>query len=118
VLALALRCFTFKTSGVRSITANYSGDANFFPSTSAPVQQTVNKVPTSTVLISSQNPSILNQSVTFTATVSSESGNPPDGEVVTFNDGTVKLGTGTLSRGVAAYATSNLKHGTHNVTAL
>ena len=109
--------FTFKTSGVRSITASYSGDANFFASTSAPVQQTVNKVPTTTVLISSQNPSTLNQSVTFTATVSSGSGNPPDGEVVTFKDGTVKLGTGTLTGGVATYSTSSLKHGTHNITA-
>ena len=109
--------FSFKTSGVRAITASYSGDTNFLASTSAPVQQSVNKAPTSTTLTSSQNPSTFNQSVTFTATVSAETGNPPNGEVVTFKDGTVKLGTGNLSGGVAAYTTSTLKRGAHHITA-
>ncbi len=109
--------FTFTTTGARSITAIYSGDANFLASTSAPVQQTVNKVPTNTVLASSHNPSNFGQAVSFTATVSSGNGNPPGGEVVTFKDGTTTLGTGTLSGGVAMLTTSALKRGIHNITA-
>ena len=108
--------FAFTGSGVRSLTANYSGDANFLTGTSPPWQQTIQKVATSTVLTSSQNPSSFNQLVTFTATVSFGSGNPPDGEMVTFKDGKVKLGTGILSGGAATYATSSLKSGTHNIT--
>ena len=109
--------FAFKTSGVRSVIATYSGDPNFLTSASTPVQQTVNKVPTTTVVTSSQNPSSFSQLVTLTAAVSSASGNPPDGEVVTFKDGTTKLGTGTLSGGMATYTTSTLKRGAHNITA-
>src|SRR5262249_15461415 len=109
--------FTFTTTGARSITAIYSGDANFLASTSAPVQQTVNKIPTSTLLVSNPNPSNFGQSVTFTATVSSANGNPPDGEAVTFKDGTTTLGTGTLSGGVATFSTSALKRGIRNITA-
>lgn len=36
----------------------------------------------------------------FTATVTSTSGAPPDGETVTFKRGTTVLGTGTLSGGL------------------
>ena len=68
--------FAFKISGVRSVIATYSGDPNFLTSTSAPVQQTVNKVLTTTVVTSGQNPSSFSQLVTFTAVVSSASGNP------------------------------------------
>jgi len=109
--------FAFKTSGVRSIIANYSGDTNFLAGASAPLQQTVAKAPTVIVLASNQNPSRFNQSVMFTATVSSGIGSPPDGELVIFKGGTTKLGTGTLSGGVATYTTSTLKRGTNHITA-
>jgi probable HAF family extracellular repeat protein len=68
-------------------------------------------------LASSQNPSQSGQSVTFTATVTYIAGNAPDGEQVTFVDGSRTLGTRTLSGGVATYSTSSLKVGTHNITA-
>jgi probable HAF family extracellular repeat protein len=69
-------------------------------------------------LTSSQNPSHAGQSVTFTANVSSIVALPPDGEQVAFKDGSKTLGTGTLSSGVASFATSTLKVGTHNITAV
>ncbi len=60
---------------------------------------------TSTALTSSSNPVRVNQPVTLTATVSSN--RPvPDGEVVTFSNGTTKLGTGTTTNGVATLTTS------------
>ena len=68
-------------------------------------------IATETVLTSSPNPSMVGQTVTFTATVSSSAGAPPDGEIVTFiynfDDGDV-LGTATLSGGSASFATSSL----------
>jgi probable HAF family extracellular repeat protein len=71
----------------------------------------------STALASSQNPSTHGQAVTFTATVSSIAGPPPDGDQVIFKAGTVLLGNGTLSKGVASVTTSSLGVGTHKITA-
>ena len=73
---------------------------------------------TTTSLTSSPNPSIQGQAVTFTATVGSGSGVPPDGEIVTFKQGTKSLGTGSLTNGVAAFTTSSLSVATHHVKAV
>ena len=56
-----------------TISAAYSGDSNYAAS-SATVQQIVDKVPTTTVVSSSMNPSGYGQTVTFTAAVSSTDG--------------------------------------------
>lgn len=71
----------------------------------------------STALASSLNPSAHGQAVTFTAMVSSIAGPPPDGEQVIFKSGTVLLGNGSLSKGVASLTTSSLSIGTHKITA-
>jgi FG-GAP-like repeat/Bacterial Ig-like domain (group 3) len=60
---------------------------------------------TYTTLTSSPNPALVNQSVTFTATVGSIP-SIPDGEVVTFSIGKNNLGTGTTKNGVANFTTS------------
>ena len=73
---------------------------------------------TTTTLISSLNPSTYEQAVTFTAGVSSKSGVPPDGEIVTFMKGTTVLGTGKLSGGSAVFETSSLKAGTNAIKAV
>jgi len=109
--------YAFGRTGTISVTAAYSGDLNFLSSTSAPLQQVVKKAPSTTTVASSQNPSSFNQLVTFTATVSSSFGNPLNGEVVTFLDGTSTLGTGTLSGGVATLTTSGLATGAHQIRA-
>ena len=70
-----------------------------------------------TTLISSLNPSVLGQAVTFTATVTSSATGTPTG-TVTFNDGGTVLGTGALSGGTATLATSALAGGTHSITAV
>ena len=113
---------TFATStlavGSHSITASYSGDTTNAASISSPLTQTVNpkNSSTSTGLVSSQNPSAFNQSVTFKATVTATSGTPTG--TVTFKNGTVTLGTGTLSAGSATFTTSTLTVGTHSITAV
>jgi hypothetical protein len=73
---------------------------------------------TTTTLTSSSNPSTYEQAVTFTATVASSIGAPPDGETITFEHGTTVLGTGVLSDGSASFTTSTLKVGTTAVTAV
>src|SRR5712692_3395052 len=102
--------------GAHSITASYGGDTNFNPSSSSALSQTVNKGPTTVASISSANPSVFGQAVTFTATVSSPAGTPTG--TVTFLDGATSLGTGALdSSGIAKLTTASLAVGAHSVTA-
>ena len=86
---------------------------------SGPAQVTVTVVgePTTTTISSTPNPSTLGEEVTFTATVSSSAGAPPDGETVSFMLGKTTLGTGTLTGGSASFTTSTLKTGTHLIVA-
>ena len=60
--------------GGHSITAIYSGDTNNAGSTSPTLTQTVNQVGATVTVASSQNPSVYGQAVTFTATISGQSG--------------------------------------------
>ena len=65
----------------------------------------------------SLNPSLVGQAVTFTATVSSTAGTPPNGETITFKNGSALLGTASLSGGVAFLTTSSLPAGIYTITA-
>ena len=88
----------------QTITANYSGDANFNPG-SGTFSQTVVGLGTTTGVTSSSNPSVFGQPVTFTATVTptSPGGAIPSG-TVEFFVGSTMIGTGVLnSSGVAIY---------------
>ena len=106
------------TVGDHSITAVYSGDANFSASTSATLTQTVAQAATTTSVVSSENPSNYGDSVTLTATVASSSGvGTPTGSV-TFMDGSTTLGTATITGGTASFATSALAVGDHSITAV
>jgi len=71
---------------------------------------------TTTVLSSSDTSSVVGQSVTFTATVSSTTTGTITG-TVTFKDGAATLGSGSVSSGTATYTTSALAAGTHSITA-
>jgi len=65
-------------------------------------------------LVSSSNPSVLGQSVTFTVTVKSPvQGPPPNGEIAIFRDGTKALARVALVRGVSKFTTTALAAGTH-----
>jgi hypothetical protein len=74
-------------------------------------------VPTATTLISSLNPSVVGQAVAFKAAVSSTAGIPPNGEIVTFKNGSAILGTASLSGGAATLTTSLLPAGSFTITA-
>ncbi|MGA8271800.1 MAG: FG-GAP-like repeat-containing protein, partial [Candidatus Sulfotelmatobacter sp.] len=72
---------------------------------------------TTTTLASGVNPSLTGQAVTFVATVSSIFGIPPNGETLTFNNGSAVLGTAPLSGGVASLTISSLPAGADSITA-
>ena len=74
--------------------------------------------PTTTALTSSLNPSSFGQSVTFTATATSEGFKVTPTGAVTFFDGSTSLGTSNLNASAqATLSTSTLTVGTHNITA-
>jgi hypothetical protein len=74
--------------------------------------------PTTTILTSSQNPSVYGQPITFTATVTTSSPIAPTG-TVNFKWGPDGIGTGTLNAsGVATFTTSILKPGPYKITAV
>jgi hypothetical protein len=97
------------TAGTHSIKAIYSDNtaSNFQTSTSAVLNELVG-YPTKTVLTTSASPSLVNQTVTFSATVISTDGPIPNGETVMTTAGVATFATSTLSakrHGIrAAYA--------------
>jgi hypothetical protein len=72
---------------------------------------------TATRVTTSLNPSFATQAVDFTATVTSKSRTIPDGELVTFHEGTTVLASVALAGGVASYSTSSLAARTHTIKA-
>jgi Big-like domain-containing protein/VCBS repeat protein len=71
---------------------------------------------TKTTLTSSPNPALVNQTVTFTATITSTP-SVPNGEVVTFYNGKTELGTGATTNGVATLSTSFAKAKSYTIKA-
>ncbi|MFI4953619.1 MAG: Ig-like domain repeat protein [Burkholderiales bacterium] len=103
--------------GTHPITATYSGDANNSGSASPVLNQVVTgtgPAATTTSLVSSLNPSLVGQAVTFTATVNG--GANPTGSVQ-FNDGAAALANANLSGNIASFTTSALTLGSHPITA-
>jgi hypothetical protein len=81
---------------------------NYGYSSASSVAVLLNNTPrstTGTTLTSSPNPSVVHQSVNFTAKVTSVKP-VPNGATVTFYSGSTKLGTGTTTSGVATFSTS------------
>jgi Bacterial Ig-like domain (group 3) len=110
---------TYTTSGLaigsHTITATYQPTGTFAASTAA-LTQVVTGYATTTTINSSLNPSVINQSVTFTAILTSPSGTPTGS--VQFSDGSTILGTQSLdTSGVATLTTSTLTTGSHTITA-
>ncbi len=117
---------TYTTSAVplgsNTISAVYGGDTNFITSTGGMTQTVI--LSTSSVVASSLNPSELNNSVTFTATITPQSYSPQPsmGGFATFYDGLTSLGTGSVTwnsgtnTGTATLNVSNLTINSHSIT--
>jgi len=108
---------TLATGGTDTMKAVYGGDSNFAGSTSNVVSQVVYKAATTTALTSSENPSNVGQSVTFTASVAPQFSGTVTG-YVSFYNGSTKLHTVALSGGAASYTIPNLAAGTDSITAV
>ena len=96
------------------LTANYQGDANNVPSSSAILNQVINQTTSAATLTSSPNPSTSGEAVTFTAKITSPT-TVPTGPV-TFSAGKTLLGSVELSGGKATFTTSSLPVGSTTVT--
>jgi streptogramin lyase len=114
---------TFSTStlavGSHVISAAYNGDGNFNTSLSGNATQEVDRFPTTTVVSSSSDPSLVNQAVTFTAAVNSSTAGAgtPTGTVTFTVDGTMQPDV-PLTNGQATFSTSTLAAGDHTVSAV
>ncbi len=103
------------STGAHTINVNYSGNTTYSTGTGSATQN-VGVAASSTSVVSSVNPSLAGQSVTFTATVSA-SGATPTG-TVTFSDGaTAVCSAVALASGSAACTTTALAAGAHTITA-
>jgi hypothetical protein len=106
--------------GSHALTASFAGTSGFAGSTSAAVTETVNRASTTVALGSSVNPAVTGQAVTFTATVAAVApgAGTPTG-TVTFQDGSVVLGSVAVGAGgTATFTTSFASAGGHVITAV
>jgi len=105
-----------------NITSVYGGDSNYPPSVSNTVLESVTltaPILTTVNLTSSPNPSQLNSTVTFTATVMPQSGGGTPTGTVAFYSGSSALGSpAMLNGGVGMLLTSGLTLGTDTITAV
>jgi hypothetical protein len=109
--------------GTHSITAVYSGNPNYAPSTSGAISQVVSRAISTITLTSNGQPrqsggqtvyvTILNSPATFTAAVTSDGAGS-----VQFFDGQASLGTQGLSGGSASLTISSLTTGNHTIIAV
>jgi Bacterial Ig-like domain (group 3)/FG-GAP-like repeat len=112
--------------GSHAITAAYGGNSSYDVATSAPLGQIIGKIPTAVTLSQSSPAQLLHNMVTFAATVTAASPTPTG--TVTFLEGTTVLGTTALNTNGtvvalaksadAAYATSGLTTGSHQIVAV
>lgn len=107
------------SAGSHTVAATYAATPSFAAS-SGSVIVTVAKADTTTFLTTSPNPSVTDQVVTFTATVTpvAPGAGTPSG-LVTFFDGADPLGSsGVNGSGQATIALDNLAIGSHDITAV
>ncbi len=102
------------SGGTRTLTADYTGDANY--NGDSDTEQHSIRLPTSTSVTSSASTTVFGQNVTFTATVSS-GGGTPTGSVQFKADGVNIGGAANVSGGVATRQTNALAVGSHTITA-
>jgi hypothetical protein len=106
--------------GDHALTASFAGTGGFTGSTSPTVTETVNRAATTVALLSSVNPAVTGQAVTFTATVAAVApgAGTPTG-TVTFQDDNVVLGTVAVGPGgTATFTTTFAAAGGHAITAV
>ncbi|MFI8437113.1 Ig-like domain repeat protein, partial [Streptomyces sp. NPDC079020] len=106
-------------AGSHTITAAYSGDANFTTSTGTG-SQTVGQAATTTRVAASPNPSVFGQQFTVTATVAAllPGAGVPTGTVTFTIDGVGPFDVAVDGSGRATFIDSDLAAGSHSFTAV
>ena len=103
--------------GQHSLSATYTGNGYFGPSTSTPLLQKVTATSTSVTLTSNLNPSHAGATVTFTVQLAGTGGGAaPTGSVVFYDNGTITA-TVPVAQSSAKFTTSKLPTGDHQITA-
>ncbi|MGB8061807.1 MAG: FG-GAP-like repeat-containing protein [Candidatus Sulfotelmatobacter sp.] len=106
---------SFPAYGSHTVTAKYPTDI-YHNAGSGQFAELIHRFPTTTTLMSGENPSDPGVKVTFTATVASNGGPVPTGSVQ-FVNGTKLVGTVTLNNsGAANFTIAFSTSGTHNIT--
>ena len=102
-----------------AVSAGGGGNGSNYVSIPLYVSATANACQTTTVtnIMSSVNPSLVGQSVTFTATVAPTASTGSVTGSVMSSDGSAVLGTVALTGGVTTFSTSTLSAGTHSISA-
>ena len=107
-------------TGTHLVVASYPGDTNFAGSTSGSSSLTAQPVADTLTLTASPASSTAGQQVTLTATLNpfTAQNHTTDGQTVNFTtQGSVLLGSGTLSGGVATFTSSTIPTGTNTLQA-
>ena len=109
--------YTGSTTGVHTLTATYS-PTGAFAGSSASCSETVNALPSTSVLSVTPATSTYGSPVTLTATVSPATPPGPSTPTgtVTFYNGGANVGTAALANGVASLTLSTLPGGSDNLT--
>jgi sugar lactone lactonase YvrE/plastocyanin len=105
---------SFANPGSFQLTAVYSGDNNNAGLTSGPLTQVVTNAAPTVMVSSSANPSLVNTSVSLTATLSTAAASGS----VKFYDGTTLLGTPNVVAGVATLPYTFPTLGIQSITAV
>jgi large repetitive protein len=104
-------------AGLHSIVAAYEGNSND-SSSSVTLALTVNQAVTTTTVTPTPNPAIVDQTVTFTASVTG-TGGMPTGSVNFLANGSIVLGTANLNgSGTAQVTNATLIPGSYQITAV
>ena len=111
--------FSNLAAGVYPVTAHFAGNSNLLAS-SASLTEVITAAPTSVSLTGTPNPGDLNQLITMTAAVSTQTNSTKVGEGnVTFYDGANALGSSPLSAaGTTSKTASFSTLGVHSITAV
>lgn len=102
--------------GSNAISAVYQGSVKYSPSISSVIDQVVTQATTTTTLMSSQNPGVVNKAVGYTATVVSQYGGQAGG-TVTFSDGGSIINQVVVRANKAVLKQKYTSVGTHSITA-
>ena len=108
---------SFVSTTGHTLTAVYSGDTVYYPSTSAAVTTVTGKIATTTVVVASTGGTTGTTTLTATVTAASVGAAAPTG-TVTFYDGTTPIGVALVSAGSAAVSVTLSATATHSITAV